>query len=109
MKRRSFCLTHEDVWKLQNVQEMQEHDNVSEALRFCIDFAYTSLCLGQSDHRSDDLLPIVKRNNLMLRFLFIELAKLHGGDIQPLSETGRKYLEQLKRQLTDYMENHDER
>ncbi len=104
MKRHSFRLTHEDTWKLQNVQDLRNHTNASEALRFCIDFTYSALCLGQTDKNDIDLRALVKKNNLMLRFLFIELTKMHGGETKPLTDIGRKYLENLKQQLTNYIE-----
>ncbi len=109
MKHRSFRLTHEDIWKLQNLQDLQDHTNVSETLRFCVDFAYSALCLGQPENNANNMLALVKRNNLMLRFLFIELTKMHRGEVQPLTGAGRKYLENLKQQLSNYIENYDER
>ncbi len=104
MKRRSFHLTTEDTWKLKNVQELQEHATLSEAIRFCIDFCYTELCSGQSEMRKDGSLTLLKKNNLMLRYLLVELTKLHRGEAEPLDATGQAYLTNIRKQLETQLE-----
>lgn len=104
MQRRSFHLTTEDVWKLQNVHDLQEHSTVSETLRFCIDFTYTAICPGQPEANSNEMLELLKKNNVMLRFLLVELTKLHRGEVEPLTEVGRTYLANLKKQLEAQLE-----
>lgn len=104
MRRRSFQLSQEIFWKLENIQSFQNHDNISESVRFCIDYAYEALCLGVSGNQSEQLSELIEKNNLVLRFILIELVKMHEGKVQPLSDNSKEYLKALKRQMQDYLE-----
>ena len=105
MKRRSFQLSHEIFWKLESVRSFQSHDNVSETVRFCIDYTHAAICVGPANEKPDGLSGLVEKNNLMLRFILIELVKMHEGQVKPLSDTSRQYLKELKQQMQDYLES----
>jgi len=109
MKRRSFCLMQEDYWKLINIKDFHDYKNVSEALRFCIDFTYSELCLSPKSVARDQLLTITEKNNILLRYLFIELVKMHDGTAKPLSAAAQEYLETVKREMTKQMDKKYER
>jgi hypothetical protein len=104
MKRRSFQLSQESFWKLESIRSLQEDDNLSQTLRFCIDFAYEAICLNSGTEPSDKLTTLVEKNNVILRFILIELVKTHDGQLQPLSDSSRQYLKELKQQMQNYLE-----
>ncbi len=104
MKRRSFQLSEECRWRLQNIQSFQNHANVSQTVRFCIDFAYEAVCAGTSEEQPEGLSEVAQKNNLILRFILIELVKMHEGEVKPLSEAGKEYLKELKQQMQHYLE-----
>ena len=104
MKRRSFQLSQESFWKLESIRSLQEDDNLSQTLRFCIDFAYEAICLNSATKPSEELAGLVEKNNVILRFILIELVKMHDGQLQPLSDSSRQYHKELKQQMQNYLE-----
>ena len=104
MQRRSFCLTEQDYWQLNNIKALQEHQNLSEALRFCISFTFESLCLNPESKPANEVAALVRKNNLLLRYIFVELVKMHDGNAKPLSPAAQEYLEKVKQEIKKQME-----
>lgn len=47
---------------------------------------------------------LLKKNKLMLRSLVVEITKLHRGEVPPLNDAGRRYLDKLKKELEAQLE-----
>ncbi|NIP22971.1 MAG: hypothetical protein GWO38_03905, partial [Phycisphaerae bacterium] len=82
MKQRSFRLSAEDLAKLDDIRQLKNFDNAAEALRFCIQSAYDRLLdVGQPALHpgTAELNQLIKKNNVLLDFVLMELVKTHGG------------------------------
>ncbi|MCG8604832.1 hypothetical protein MJD09_07530 [bacterium] len=106
MTRRSFCLSHEDAWRLNNIKDFNDDETLSAALRFCISFTYENLCLGNPAEDSDVLLTLTRKNHLLLRYLLVEMIKSHQGQAKPLNNSGRRYLMNLKQEMVESFGKH---
>lgn len=107
MKKRSFALSTEGFTKLEDLRELKQHKTLAETLRYCVDFAYDRLLLDTEALASDELHNVVKKNNVLLRVLLIEIIKGHDGQAQTLSQSARSYLRNLQTDIKRYMENNN--
>lgn len=96
--RRSFVLPPEIVEALGQIQFSQGHDNMSEALRFCV--AYTFDQLSQMNKPEDDqgLKKMVSKNYTLLQYILLEVIKTHDGT-ENLSSKGQDYLKKLNKEV----------
>ena len=111
--RRSFVVPPEIDQAVAQIQEAQGLDNPSEAFRFCVAFTFKHLSQPPPVPPPPDerLLALVTKNHTLLRYLLIEVIKIHQGK-ESLSEPERDYLNRLVREIKDYYqkilkENHE--
>ncbi len=107
MKQRSFRLSVEDLSKLDDIKQLKNFDNAAEALRFCIQSAYDRLLeVDQPEQHSGtaELNQLIKKNNILLDFVLMELVKTHGGLSPEWDQTALDYLEKLKNIITQTLE-----
>lgn len=106
MRKRSFALTEEGYSKLGDIKELKNHETLAESARFCIDFTFERLLFTGEPAASDEVKTLVQKNNILLRYILIEIVRNHGGKAKPLDESVRHYLKQLHEQIKSYMESH---
>lgn len=111
--RRSFVVPPEIDQALAQIQEAQGLDNPSEAFRFCVAFTFKHLSEPPPAPPDPDerLLALVTKNHTLLRYLLIEVIKIHQGR-ESLSEPERDYLNRLVNEIKNYYqkilkENHE--
>jgi len=103
MKRRSFALPGETESKLVEIKQLKSLDNISESFRYCVDHTYENL-LFQSP---TELISIMEKNSILLRYLLIEIVKVHGGKTQ-VSENAKKYLQHINTEIHEHIKNRQE-
>jgi len=98
MKRRSFAIPGEIESKLTEIKQLKKLDNTSEAMRFCVDHTYENLLFQPPA----ELISTLEKNSILLRYLLIEVIKIHGGKTQ-ISETSKKYLKHINTEISEHI------
>lgn len=99
--RRSFVVPPEIDEMMRQIQEAQRLANPSEAFRFCVAFTFERLSQPEPTTKDGQLLTLFKKNNALLRYLLIEVIKIHDGN-ESLSQQGQQYLKKLVQEIKSY-------
>lgn len=104
-KERSYSMTQEALSKLAEIKTEAGSRSNSEAVRHCIDVAYEQLLTGKSSTPPEQLLTLVEKIYVLLRYLHIENVKQHQGTLKELDVAGTTYLKNLQTEMKAHLTN----